>query len=190
MMQSNSTLPKKGLKIAHLNICSLRNKIQDISEILIEQNLHILAISETHLDSTINSPLSNIAGYNNYRQDRNANGDGVAIYVQSQIPVRVREDLRSIGVEVIWLQVQLPYLKPAFIGCCYRPPNATIMYLDQICEMLDRACDINNEIYFLGDLNIDWNSRCCALRNKLLSFADTCNLLQVINKANKNMLQS
>lgn len=181
-MKSNSTLPKKGLRTAHLNICSLRNKIQDISEILKEQNVHIMAISETHLDSTISSFLLNIDGYNICRQDRNINGGGVAIYVKSQIPVRVREDLGSIGVEVIWLQVQLPSLKPVFIGCCYRPPNATVMYLDQICEMLDRVCDINNEIYFLGDLNIDWNSRCCALRNKLLSLTDACNLSQVITK--------
>ena len=73
----------------------------------------------------------NIAGYKIYRQDRSANGGGVAIYVQSQIPVRVMEDLRSIGVEIIWLQVQMPYPKPVFIGCCSRPTNATIMYLDQ-----------------------------------------------------------
>ena len=77
-MQSKFPSPKKGLRIAHLNICSLRNKILDISEILIEQNLHILAISETHLDS-INSSLLNIDVYNIYIQDRNANGSWVAI---------------------------------------------------------------------------------------------------------------
>ncbi len=99
---------RKGLRIAPLNICSQRNKIQDVSEILTEHNLHVLAISETHLDSTINSSLLSITGYNIYRQDRNANGGGVAVYIQSQIPVRVSKDLSSIGTEVIWLQVQLP----------------------------------------------------------------------------------
>lgn len=39
MMQINFSLPKGSLRIAHLNNCSLRNKIQDISEILREQNL-------------------------------------------------------------------------------------------------------------------------------------------------------
>lgn len=57
MMRSNSTLPKKGLRIAFLNICSLRNKVQDISQIILEHGLHILAISETHLGSSINSSL-------------------------------------------------------------------------------------------------------------------------------------
>ncbi len=66
-MMHNLTLPRKGIRIAHLNICSLRNKIQDISEIILEQDLHIMAISETHLDPSINNALLNIDGYNIYR---------------------------------------------------------------------------------------------------------------------------
>lgn len=56
------------------------------------------------------------------------------------------------------------------------------MYLDQVREMLDRVCDSNNEIYFLGDFNIDWNSKECPLRHKLLSLADAFGLQQVITK--------
>lgn len=90
-----------------MNICSLRNNIQEISEIISEWDLHIIAISETHLDTTINNALLNIDGYNIFRSDRNISGGGVAIYVQSHIPVRVKEDIRIDGVEVIWVQVQL-----------------------------------------------------------------------------------
>lgn len=46
-------LINKGLRIAHLNVCSLKNKVQDILETLINNNLHILAISETHLDTNM-----------------------------------------------------------------------------------------------------------------------------------------
>ena len=41
------------------------------------------------------------------------------------------------------------------------------MYLDKLCEMLDKVCDLDNEIYFLGGLNIDWNMLHCALKEKL-----------------------
>ena len=58
-------------------------------------------------------------------------------------------------VEVIWLQVHLPHLKPIPVGSCYRQPSANTQYLDNMCEMLDNVCDINREVYFLGDLNID-----------------------------------
>lgn len=48
--------------------------------------------------------------------------------------------------------------------------------------MLDSVCDLDTEIYFLGDLNIDWSSNNCSLKNKLQSIADTCNLSQVVTK--------
>lgn len=47
-----SKQPKKGQKIAHINICSIRNNLTEITKILPSGNLHILAISEKHLDST------------------------------------------------------------------------------------------------------------------------------------------
>lgn len=178
-MVMDKILSNKGLKIAHLNVCSLRNKIQDITGIL-GNNLHILAISETHLDATIDDSLLYVNGYLLYRCDRNINGGGVAFYVQDQIPVKIRHDLGCIGVEALWLEVQLPHLKPILVGCCYRPPNAPIVYLDQICYMLDKFCDLNKEIYFLGDLNIDWSLNNSSLKNKLQSIADICNLSQMV----------
>lgn len=89
------------------------------------------------------------------------------MYVQCQIPGRLREDLMSDDIEVIWLQVDLPHLKPFLIGSCYRPLSAKSQYLDYMCEMLDNVCDINREISFLNALNIDWLSSSCPLKNKL-----------------------
>ena len=87
-----------------------------------------------------------------YRLDRGTTrGGGLAIYCQDHIPVKTRNDLGCKEVEVLWLQVQLPYIKPMLIGCCYRPPNATTIYLDNICKVLDKACDANYEMFFLGD---------------------------------------
>jgi hypothetical protein len=48
------------------------------------------------------------------RKDLNANGGVVAMYVQSHIAVRLREDLMS-DDEVIWIQVNLPHLKPILV---------------------------------------------------------------------------
>ena len=67
-------------------------------------------------------------------------------------------------VEVIWLQVHLPYPKPIRVGSCHRPLSANSQYLDNMCEMLDNVCDINREVYLMGDLNIDWLSSSYPLR--------------------------
>ena len=41
------------------------------------------------------------------------------------------------NVEVKWLQIHLPHLKPLLVvGGCYRP-SASSQYLDNMCEMLD-----------------------------------------------------
>ena len=43
-------LPKKGLRFAHLNICSLKNKVHELSPILHKNGIHIMAVSETRLE--------------------------------------------------------------------------------------------------------------------------------------------
>jgi endonuclease/exonuclease/phosphatase (EEP) superfamily protein YafD len=49
-------------------------------------------------------------------------------------------------------------------------------------EILDNLCDINREVYFLGDLNIDWLSSSCLLRRKLQTVTSACNLDQVVSQ--------
>ena len=183
-------LPRKGLRIAHINICSIRNKLTEISHILFSKSLHILAVSETHLDSTFEDASLMIHGYNIFRNDRNAYGGGVACYIQSHLPVKVRQDLMVPDIEVLWLQVCLNHLKPILIGCFYRPPNTNMLYLDKVCDMMEQVSFTGNEIYFLGDMNVDWNSRCCPMRKKLMNVCASCGLSQVINKPTRIGLNS
>lgn len=182
------SFPKKGLKIAHINICSLRNKIPDIINMLTSHNINILAISETHLDNTFDDATVEIQEYSIYRRDRDVYGGGVAMYIQSHIPVKIREDLMSCDVEMLWLEVHLPHLKPMLMGCCYRPPGSGNQYLDDLGEMFERACDENREIYVLGDLNIDFLASKCSLKKKILTIKGACNLVQVINQPTKECI--
>ena len=117
-----------------------------------------------------------------YRRDRNAYGGGVVVYIQSHIPVMLREAHMSSVIEVLWFQVHLAHLKPFLLGCCYRPTSANSQYLNNMCEMLDSVCEVNREVYFLGNLNIDWFSSSCLLKRKLLTVTSACNLVQVISQ--------
>ena len=56
-------LPKKGLKLAHINICSLGNKFHEMSNLLILENMNTFAISETYLDHTFDDMAVRIQGY-------------------------------------------------------------------------------------------------------------------------------
>lgn len=174
-------LQGKGLRIAHLNICSLRNKIDDLSVLVHDNNIHILALSETHLDASVTSSEIDITGYCVHRLDRDCRGGGVGIYVQNHIPVKMRYDLMQNSLESIWLQVHLPFTKPLLIGCCYRPPNSNVQHVENICDQLLRVMDEEKETFFLGDLNIDWLSKTCPLKRRLLVVVNACNLSQLVN---------
>jgi hypothetical protein len=50
-----------------------------------------------------------------------------------------------------------------------------------MCKMLDNICDINREVYFLGDLNIDWLSSSCPLRKKRQTVTSASNLNQDVS---------
>lgn len=164
---SHHKLPKNGVRIAYININSLRNKINEVTSLLSEHKLHILAISETHLDSSFEDTELYIKDYNIFRNDRNRYGGGVAFYIMNHLPVRVRTDMMQYNIEILWLQVHLPHQKSILLGCCYRPPGANNEYLDTICEIVQ-------DIYFMGDFNIDWSSQNCPLKNKLQTAANTC----------------
>ena len=164
------------LKLGHIN--SLRNNVHYFSKLLVTDYINILPISETHLDHTFGTVVA-IHGYNIYRTDRNANGGGVVVYIQNHIPVKLRDDLMLNTIEVKCLQVHLPHLKPIIVGSCYRPPSDNSQHLDNMCEMLDNECDINREVFFLGDLNIDWLSLSCPLKKKIKTVTSVCNLDQV-----------
>lgn len=175
-------LPKKGLRIAHINVNSLRNKVQEISTLINGENINVLAVSETHLDESITDMGVGISGYNIFRNDRNIFGGGVAIYIQSHIPAKVRSDLMSPGIEALWLEVHLAHCKQFLVGCVYRPPSSNVQYIEQLCSVLIKVTDMAKETFVLGDFNIDWLSESCPLRKKLNSTALICNLTQMVNK--------
>lgn len=173
-------LPNKGLVFAHINVCSIRNKIQELYSLIQANNIHILAVTETHLDSFILDPVVALDGYSLFRNDRDRHGGGVAIYVQNHLPSKVCREFMCSNVEALWVQIHLPHLKPVLVGCCYRPPSANSQYFNDMCDMIDMVADSKTEIYLLCDMNIDWLDTNCSVKKKLSSLANACNLTQIV----------
>ena len=75
--------------IGHININSIRNKFEMLSN-SIKDNLDILMISETKLDSTFPSHQFTIKGYAApIRFDRNGRGGGISLCIREDIPARL-----------------------------------------------------------------------------------------------------
>ena len=70
----------KNVIFGHLNINSLRNKFESISE-LIKGKFDIFLINETKLDASFPSNQFAMSGYKFVRKDRNKFGGGIAFYI-------------------------------------------------------------------------------------------------------------
>ena len=53
---------------------------------MLHNNLHILLISETEIDSSFPTAQFQIEGYKTYRLDKNANGRDILLYIPEDIP--------------------------------------------------------------------------------------------------------
>ena len=117
-------LSLKDLKIAHLNICSLRNKIDELRYLQEACQFDIIAIPESHLDAAdVNMKIA-IDGQKLVRLDRTERkgGGGCVLYYKERLKAVQHKDLSVSGIEAIWLQVKFPSCLALF-SVMYRPPD-------------------------------------------------------------------
>jgi len=88
------SLPNKF--ISH-NIVSLPKHFEELQSSLSNQLVDLLALRV----NTLKDELCSIAGHDLLRNDRNRQGDGVAIYIRSTINYLIRRDLDLKGIEGI-----------------------------------------------------------------------------------------
>ena len=152
--QANNTIQMSSMKIAHSNINSIRNKIDDITVELSDYD--IICISETKLNASI--PSSNLM-INSYhipiRKDRDYNnGGGLIIYIKNNIFFKRRDDLESNSIENIWVEIQSTKNK-YLLGLFYRPPESISDYWNEFENVIEKASEENLDIIITGDLNYD-----------------------------------
>lgn len=95
----------RGLKIAHLNINRLVNKMEGVRELFSTYAFDVLALSETWLSSNITDNEISIPGYTLARKDRSGsaklNGGGVLFYIRENIPFLVKNELAANNEELL-----------------------------------------------------------------------------------------
>ena len=110
------------LIIAQLNINSLRDKFDWLVRML-HNNLDILLISETKIDSSFPTAQFQIVGYTTYRLNRNANGGGILLYVREDIPSTLLNSYMSI--ESFYIEINKRNKKWLLV-CTYNPNKSLI----------------------------------------------------------------
>lgn len=147
--------PKESqyLKIIHLNVRSLRNKIGLMIGTGIDE-YDIICLTETWLDQAISDERVNIPNFKLYRLDReNKASGGVAIYVKDTINSSVSNQVTQPDIELLGVKVACNQQPNLYVTCVYRPPNSTDAFFDILSGVLS-AYPKNCKLTLTGDFNI------------------------------------
>ena len=152
---------KRGYKICHQNINGILRRIDHIRLLLQDKSLHLLGISETHINNSVNSSELFVDGYQVERNDRSKGHYGEVIcFIREDIRYLRRFDLDSQLQESIWLQILVPKSKSFLLCIIYRPPSGSL-YVDnnfsaKFKDVISLATSENKKTIVSGDLNCDF----------------------------------
>ena len=113
------------LILGHLNINSIVGKFDHL-KVLIENNIDILVLTETKIDSSFPNAQFRIDEFSApFRLDRNKFGGGVLIYVREDIPCKqLTKLILPDNIEGIFVEINLRKTKWLLFGR-YRPTTTT-----------------------------------------------------------------
>ena len=172
-----------GVKYAHINLCGLMNKLDQLRILLRKQTFDVLAISQSKLDSSIEDSEIRIRGYRTFRKDRNRHGGGVIMYIKekwSATNVVSVENLEMLTLDM--KQLNSPKVK---VGVVYRPPDANVRWYEDFELAVDiMTAEMENTI-LMGDFNVNQFTD-----NRMKNIMDTHGFNQLITEPTRETINS
>jgi len=154
-----------------VNICSLRNKVDEVSSILSLNSIDILFVSETWLDCFVNNGLICFPKYNICRLDRPSHGGGLCFFVSCLYKFVVQNTVMNPDCELLHITVIKDKFSIDVIGV-YRPPNChTTSFISTIETFLGNSNFRDSKFIMFGDFNFNLCDKSCKpFLNLLISF--------------------
>ena len=171
-LYGNGKLPK-GVRVYHLNIRSLQNKVGEIKKLVKEVNPHLFSLSECELRQ--DSPNFNIEnlkvpGYNlHLPKSWEAHGYArVVLYSKKTFDCPRMEDLEDDHLQTIWVKFGFKNSKAGYYCHGYREYtsnlgksiNSQVLKLNTFVDQWENALYHGNpvepnEVFIIGDMNLD-----------------------------------
>lgn len=140
-----------------VNARSILNKSASLEQLLLDQEPHIVAITETWLTPDILNDEFTPPEYAVIRKDRPTRGGGVALLISKSIPFVVLPDV--IGAEAVFCKIHCDGIS-IVTGCVYRSPSSDNKCIIAIQDYLQTHAH-NSRLIIMGDFNlpdINWNN--------------------------------
>ncbi len=183
----NTVLPL--LDFSLLNARSVRNKCQAIKDYVVDNDIDVLAITETWL-STGDGDACVIAdlcpnGYKFSHRPRGSKGGGVGILYKSSLSIKIQKVTKYKSFEHV--QYILKSASKCFRICVvYRPPPSKknkltpSMFLEEFSAFLDELSQTSGQLVLLGDFTSD------NVAFQFNSLIDSLNLTQHVSEGTHN----
>jgi len=168
---------KNRLILGHLNVNSIRNKIEMLSNIIVGK-LDILLLSETKIDDSFLTGQFHIPGFSiTYRSNRSNHGGGLLLYTRNDIPSKlVNKFIMPNNVECIFIEINI-YKKKWLVGGSYNPNKSNSNeYLNVLGKYLDEYLSKYDNIILLGDFNLQ------PTELEMINFCSIYNLKNLVNE--------
>ena len=152
-----------NFKIGHVNANSVGGfKLYEIKTWLLSGRFDVLVISETKIDASFPDSQFHIDGYRLCRNDRQAGGGGLMIYVRSDIyfmTVRLEgmspEDSSTFKTEFMVLKIKLGKGWITVVGV-YRPPSVPkSRWINELSTLFEAVAMLSDTVFYAGDFNAD-----------------------------------
>ena len=145
---------------AHVNINSIttENKIAELEQFIITNDIKILALTETKLDNSVAESRYKLDDFHQpMTKHRTRHGGGVALYVHKSLPIQRLTTIESGDEEWVWVKIKTPKFA-LIISTIYLPPNLPTdrrqTFLDNLTETICRAqIHAPTAIILMGDFN-------------------------------------
>lgn len=194
LITSSDDLLPTGCRICHLNVRSIKNKIDELSVLLHCFNIDVMTISETWLTESIEDTCLSIQGYNLCRADRvhlqgTKKGGGLMVFAKKGYKLDSTKfsslNICNSSVEVQVVEITKPNHKTNILVNTYRPPSGSQSdFLTHIQAIMSEISTLRyQDVFLFGDLNLDHsrnmkNETTKTLENSLKGFG----LTQLISK--------
>ena len=145
-----------------MNINSIQNKFEELTEVINKINAHIMFVSETKIDASYPNAQFKVPNYSLYRNDRKKGGGGImALISQSLVRTQLKPqaDKTFKTLEIIAFEIKTDVDNMVIVGI-YRPPRALCGEYRKLLESeLSHVCNwasLNrNFVVVTGDLNLN-----------------------------------
>ena len=152
-----------ALKCHYTNCLSLINKLPELCQIAFDQKPHILALTETWLNTSILDSEVDIPGYSIYRSNslRGSMG-GVALYLSHSLPNLITvKQVQHTMFDSVWIKIPLRKPDCLLIGVIYRSPSSSLSDDELAMKYIKDTTDSFSfsNLLLMGDFNapkINW----------------------------------